>query len=160
MTTIIYSYTQGNKAYIGKTCDPYNRKIQHKKRFGNWDYKILDEIPSVKKEDWKPYECAWIQIYREWGYNMENKNNGGGGLIGFRTDEYKKQYIKQHRKQYHLDTYPVLKEKKIKQNRQYNLDNKEKVAEYMKEYDKQYRKTLKNIAYRKEYYQKNKETWK
>jgi hypothetical protein len=151
--TIIYAYTKNNQAYIGKTKNPELRKLEHKKRFGEWEYKVLDEIPSFKKEDWKPYECAWIQIYKEWGYNIENKNNGGGGPQGFRTEKEKKQIKKQSTKQWNLDNKERVN--------QYNLINREKRAEKMrqwylanreKELERGKQQRLANPEYLKQYY--------
>ena len=147
--TIIYAYTKGNQAYVGKTKSPKIRKSAHKTRFGNWEYKELDEIPSFKKEDWKPYECAWIQIYKEWGYTLANKNRGGSGPEGFRTEEEHKQLNRQTVKQW----YSNNKEKYNEYQKQWRLDNKEKRAKATKKY------RLANKEKIKQYYLDNKEKW-
>ena len=126
--TTIYAYTKDSQAYVGKTMNPQNRIYTHKKRFGEWNYKELDVIPSVKKEDYKPYECAWIQIYTEWGYEMLNKNKGGGGPQGWRTEAD----IQQHDKEYYLNN----KADRNKYHNQYYLDNKEKIKEQNYKYNK------------------------
>ena len=132
--TIIYAYTQDNNVYVGKTKNPNNRRSKHKTRFGNWEYKILDEIPSFKKEDWKPYECAWIQIYKEWGYNVENRNNGGGGPQGFKTEEEKKQNYRQATRNWNKNNPEKIKEYDKKN---YYLTREAK-SDYRKQYNKQY----------------------
>jgi hypothetical protein len=67
-----------NTVYIGKTKN--TRKYNHKNIFGdNIKYDIIDEIKSLNRKDWEPLETKWIQHYRNLGYNVVNKNNGGGG---------------------------------------------------------------------------------
>jgi hypothetical protein len=67
--------------YIGKTSNAYAREFQHKQKFGN-QIKItyIDEVHSTKKEKWKPLECYWIEQFKQWGFQLENKNKGGGGV--------------------------------------------------------------------------------
>jgi len=74
--------------YVGKTSIK-TRKSGHKLKFGsqiNFDY--IDEIESEDKKDWKPLESYWIEQFRHWGYNVLNKNEGGGGLKNH-TEEVK-----------------------------------------------------------------------
>ena len=67
-----------NKVYIGKTKN--SRENNHKKTFGdNITYNIIEEINSLDKEQWKPLENKWIKHYINLGYNVVNKNMGGGG---------------------------------------------------------------------------------
>jgi hypothetical protein len=67
-----------NKVYIGKTKN--SREADHRHRLGKYIiYEEIDKINSSKKEDWKSLETKWINYYRELGYDVINKNNGGGG---------------------------------------------------------------------------------
>jgi hypothetical protein len=61
--------------YIGKTKNAVRRIHKHYDNFG-YDifYSIIDEV-----EDWKFWESYWIEQFKCWGFNLENKNNGGGG---------------------------------------------------------------------------------
>jgi len=78
-------YGDHNKIYIGKTKNC--RKSRHKKVFGKCiDYIYIDEINSLDKEDWKPIECFWIEYFRFLGFEVLNKNEGGGGPQ-FQTEE-------------------------------------------------------------------------
>ena len=113
--TYIYSYTKGTDAYIGKTKNPNSRKTNHKQRFEGWQYAIIDSVNSLNKTEWKPLECYWVEQFRQWGFTLENKNKGGQGQQGFRTDE-------------------EIKQLKYQNTKQWNLDNKEKLAEYNKQY--------------------------
>jgi hypothetical protein len=71
-------YEDPNKVYIGKTKN--NRKYVHKKRFGfNITYDYIDEINSLDRKDWEPLESYWIEQFRQWGFDIQNKNKGGGG---------------------------------------------------------------------------------
>jgi hypothetical protein len=77
-----------NKVYIGKTKN--SRKNNHKKTYGNQIiYTIIDEIHSLNRKDWEPLETYWIEQFRQWGFEIVNKNKGGGGPITH-TDESRK----------------------------------------------------------------------
>lgn len=83
-TTKIYlitnCYNNSNKIYIGKTKNC--RKNKHEKLFGNnIIYSYIDEINSLNKKDWKPLECYWIEQFKAWGFDVLNKNGGGGGVV-------------------------------------------------------------------------------
>jgi len=83
-TTKIYlvtnCYGDPNKVYIGKTTS--QRFYPHKKTYGkDIIYIYIDEIPSLNKNEWKSIECYWIEQFKQWGFNVLNKNNGGGGPI-------------------------------------------------------------------------------
>lgn len=83
MGTIIYALYKNNiPFYVGKTKDSKHRLNMHRYYLGkDIEMKELDIIPSTNKIDWKPYEQAWIELYRSWGYKLTNKNIGGGGPL-------------------------------------------------------------------------------
>lgn len=71
-------YNDPNKVYIGKTKN--NRLSNHKKTYGpQIIYNVIDSINSLDKKDWKPLECYWIHQFRQWGFEVLNVNEGGGG---------------------------------------------------------------------------------
>lgn len=81
-------YGKSNNVYIGKCTHPNTRKSQHIKKYGsNLIFTIIDNINSLSKYDWKPLESYWIQQFRQWGFNVLNKNDGGGGP-SFRSQEF------------------------------------------------------------------------
>jgi hypothetical protein len=91
-TTKIYlienCYGNNNKVYIGKTKN--SRKIAHAKTFGNQiTYTYIDEISSLNREDWGPLESYWIEQFRQWGFEIMNKNKKGGGGPEFVDDNIK-----------------------------------------------------------------------
>ena len=47
----------------------------------NIEYTYIDEINSLNKTDWKPLETYWIEQFKVWGFEVMNKNKGGGGPI-------------------------------------------------------------------------------
>lgn len=70
------------KVYIGKTkiSRSKSREYDHKYRFGcQINFNFIDEINSLKKEDWEPLETYWIEQFKQWGFEVVNKNTGGGG---------------------------------------------------------------------------------
>jgi hypothetical protein len=82
-------YNTPNKIYIGKTKD--SRENNHKKSFGSQiTYTYIDEVNSLNKEDWEPLETYWIEQFRAWGFEVLNKNNGGGGPLGCSKETRKK----------------------------------------------------------------------
>ena len=72
--------------YIGKTKNVKIRFPRHKYTHGtDIEIVILDE---VEKDEWKFWECYWIEQFKQWGFILENKNKGGGGpKAGTRTKE-------------------------------------------------------------------------
>lgn len=73
-------YGDLNKVYIGKTKN--NRKKDHKRTFGSQiEYSEIDEINSLFRKDWEPLESYWIEQFKVWGFDVLNKNKGGGGPI-------------------------------------------------------------------------------
>lgn len=74
-------YGDPNKVYIGKEKDGSYRKYTHKQTFGkNIIFTYIDEINSLKHKDWKPLECFWISYFKFLGFEVQNKNSGGGGV--------------------------------------------------------------------------------
>jgi hypothetical protein len=97
MKTIIYYLHKGDKIpfYVGKTRNLKNRLNTHKSVFGKDIFiEFLDEI-----EDWKYWEKHYISLFKNLGYILENKNNGGGGPSeGVIFSEERKQKISQSNK--------------------------------------------------------------
>ena len=80
-----------NKVYIGKTKDSYknNRKNHHKWKFGKQIlFTYIDQINSTERKDWEQVESYWIEQFKQWGFDVINKNKGGGGP-GYLTEEQK-----------------------------------------------------------------------
>jgi hypothetical protein len=85
---IIYIYFLHNNDnvpfYVGKTNNIIKRKLNHKQKFGiNVCLEIIDEIHS---NEWKFWEKHYISLYKSWGFNLLNKNKGGGGSEFFPED--------------------------------------------------------------------------
>lgn len=77
--------------YIGKTKNTKIRILDHKNKFGR-DTQI-QEIDRVSFNEWKYWESYWIEQFKQWGFNLINKNKGGGGSISL--SEATKQLIRQ-----------------------------------------------------------------
>lgn len=68
-----------NKIYIGQTRNC--RKNSHQRKYGKQiTYDYIDEVNSYLKEDWEPLETFWIRYFKFLGFEVQNKNEGGGGL--------------------------------------------------------------------------------
>ena len=79
------------KIYIGKTKESNlnNRKYTHRTNYGKQiSFTIIDETDPLKHKDWKILESFWIEQFKQWGFDLINKNKGGGGPEYF-TDDIK-----------------------------------------------------------------------
>lgn len=77
--TKIYYLHKGDDVplYIGKSNRVQGRMGHHKKKFGeNITLEIIDKVPI---NEWKFWESYWIEQFKNWGFNLKNKNKGGGG---------------------------------------------------------------------------------
>ena len=75
-----------NKVYIGKTIN--SREYNHKKTYGNQiTYVFIDEVNSLNRKDWEPIESYWIEQFRQWGFEVVNKNKKGGSGPEFLSKE-------------------------------------------------------------------------
>lgn len=75
--TKIYYLHKGDNVpfYVGKTRDPDTRLPNHKQVYGDNTY--MEIISEVK--NWRRWEKYYIKKYKNLGYHLENKNQGGGG---------------------------------------------------------------------------------
>ena len=102
MKNITYIYIVTNcfnnpySIYVGKTKN--TREKDHKKTFGNnITYSIIDEIYSFDKNLWRPLESYWIEQFRQWGFDIINKQKQGGSGVGFHSDETKHKISLRHK---------------------------------------------------------------
>jgi hypothetical protein len=77
LTKIYYLHKGDNVPfYIGK----FNKKSRlnsHQLKFGrNIQLEIIDEVHI---SEWKFWERWYILLFKYWGFELENKNKGGGG---------------------------------------------------------------------------------
>jgi hypothetical protein len=88
--TYIYFLHNGNNIpfYIGKSINKnLHRSYQHKKTYGK--NTILEIVDIVETKNWKFWESYWIEQFKQWGFDLKNKNNGGGGPLKY--SEHSKQ---------------------------------------------------------------------
>lgn len=75
--TKIYYLHRGDKIpfYVGKSRRHLERFENHKQTFGsNIEIEVISEV-----KNWRRWEKYYIKKYRDLGYQLENKNEGGGG---------------------------------------------------------------------------------
>jgi hypothetical protein len=83
----------GQPFYIGKAKNAIRRYHGHKRVYGlDIELNIIDEV-----EDWRFWENYWIEQFKQWGFILENKNNGGGGPTHY-TEEQKTKMRKPRKK--------------------------------------------------------------
>lgn len=79
-------YGDPNKVYIGKTKN--SRKNPHTKTYGkSIEYIYIDEVNSLDRKFWGPLETYWIEQFRQWGFEVVNRNKKGGGGPEFFTEK-------------------------------------------------------------------------
>lgn len=80
MEISIYYLHRGDNIpfYIGKTKNLKNRISGHKIKYGLDT--IIEELEITSIKDSKFIEEYWINQFKSWGFNLINKNRGGGGL--------------------------------------------------------------------------------
>lgn len=92
--TNIYYLHNGDDVpfYIGKTVqNPIKRLNNHKKVFG--DNTLLEVIDVVENDNWLFWEKHYISLFKSWGFNLENKNEGGGGCLTHKVSESAREKI-------------------------------------------------------------------
>jgi hypothetical protein len=95
MDKIIYIYflhkNDNTPFYIGKTNNIKKRKLNHKQHVGfNICLEVIDKIPS---NEWKFWEKHYISLFKSWGFNLKNKNEGGGGCSTHEVSELAREKI-------------------------------------------------------------------
>jgi predicted GIY-YIG superfamily endonuclease len=77
MTKIYILERNGIPFYVGKTLQEIkDRYYTHGDRKANSE---IVEIDCVDDNEWRFWESWYIRLYKSWGFELENKNNGGGG---------------------------------------------------------------------------------
>ena len=155
-TTKIYlvenCYGDINKVYIGKTKN--NREIAHKIKFGlQIIYTYIDEIDSTDRKDWKPLECFWIEQFRQWGFELMNKNEGGNGP-GFHTEETKQKISKANKGfKYSEESKRKMRGKSCSEETRKKISESKKGKTYSEEHNQKISKTKKGISFSEEHKQ-------
>jgi hypothetical protein len=81
-TNIYYLHYGDNvPIYVGKTVRIQGRMGAHRSKFGQ--NIILEVVDDVLTSEWKFWESYWIEQFKQWGFKLKNKNNGGGGMTHF-----------------------------------------------------------------------------
>lgn len=82
-----------NKVYIGKTKTRWGRESKHKLKYGSQiTFNYIDEVNSLKYEDWEPLETYWIGQFKQWGFTVVNKRKKGGSGPEYWTKEQKEKH--------------------------------------------------------------------
>ena len=136
MTGKIYKHTSpSNKLYIGQTIQKLNKRWNHGNGYKSlkgknttpffraiqkygWDsfkHEVIDECSSEIIGEREQY---WIKHYKELGYKLYNRNDGGKGNIGYRFSEESKRKISEATKGERNPMYgvPYSEERRKKQS--------------------------------------------
>ena len=103
MNVFIYCLFDENEIpfYIGKTKNPLKkRESQHQKRLQK-DLTIF-KLDTIKEDEWKFWECYWIEQFKCWGLDLDNKNNDEEHESTY-NDEYWENML--HSKSFYVYSY-------------------------------------------------------
>lgn len=136
---IYYLIKNDNVFYVGKTKNISKRKSLHRKLYGrDIDLLILDEVEDI---NWGFWESYWISQFKTWGFQLENKNNGGGGPTSW-TEEQKLTINPQRIEKIKNNIERGLKiSKKLKENNHsiyYTQEVKDKISKKLKGIKKEF----------------------
>jgi hypothetical protein len=95
--------------YIGYTKNKNNRLNDHRRKKGN-NIEMV-EIDECEEKDKKIIETMYIQLFKSWGFKLENCNEGGGGPIHHNQKSIEKY------KQWRKDKKPMLGKKQSEETR-------------------------------------------
>jgi predicted GIY-YIG superfamily endonuclease len=77
MTRIYILERNGIPFYVGKTLQNIKERFStHKDKRINSE---IIEIDCVDDNEWRFWESWYIGLFKSWGFELENKNDGGGG---------------------------------------------------------------------------------
>lgn len=86
MVWIYYLEKNDIPFYIGKTKNLRSRRGRHRSTYGkNINLNELDQVPI---NEWVFWERHYISLFKSWGFNLINQNEGGGGPTKY-TEESK-----------------------------------------------------------------------
>ena len=136
-TKIYYLHLGDNVPfYVGKTKNEYYRLANHKKTFGdNIHMKIISEVLN-----WRKWEKYYIEKFKNQGYSLQNKNNGGGG-----PEEWTKESIQK------IKSHPTRGKKISKSNKGKSKSHKGKP--FTEEHKQKIKKTREFLKTRKNTWQ-------
>lgn len=126
MTKIYILERNGVPFYVGKTLQEIqDRFYTHGSK--RKDSEII-EIDRVSDADWRFWESWYIDLFKSWGFKLENKNDGGGGRgPGWISSPERNAKIKASMKN-HSQYYTEEVRKKISEK------NKDKARPFTKEH--------------------------
>lgn len=76
MIYIYYLERDNQPIYVGYTNNPKHREYSHRQKYGDIRMILIDEVEEYNK---KQLEIFYIELFKSWGFNLMNKNEGGGG---------------------------------------------------------------------------------
>jgi hypothetical protein len=133
-TTYIYFLHKGDNIpfYIGKSVNPDLRIAEHrwKKKGGiKPEFVIIDEVPT---NEWLFWEKWYIELFKSWGFILENKNNGGGGMVKHSNESKLKISNSLTGKKHTEETKQKMKQSAL--GRHHSPSQSKKLSESLKDY--------------------------
>jgi len=132
MKYIYHLEKNGVPFYIGYATYPKKREWDHIKRLDdkNISLSVIDYT-----DDYRQAEKYWVAQYKAWGFNLLNKNNGGGGSGTHKwTKEYKQEWDRKNWEKLKISQSELSKITRRKANDNYIKNNSDKVKQYNRQY--------------------------
>lgn len=111
--------------YVGKTNNLIGRLSDHKLKFGR-DI-IIESIHITNKDTWRFWENHYIDLFRSWGFNILNKNYGGGGPTEH-TQETKNKISQQLKNKPKPEGFKELASK-LRTGKKHTPESKQKISD-------------------------------
>ena len=127
--------------YVGKTIQSLQERLYT--HGDNRKNDTIVEIDNVNENEWEFWESHYIWLFRSWGFDLENKNFGGGGReSGWESTPERNKKISQNRKGKGLGPNHKISEKNKGKSRPFsekhrkNMETaKRKQAKILLQYD-------------------------
>lgn len=104
MKTFIYTLSDPTTKvvrYVGKTINPHKRFTDHCRKTNDRHHRavwisslrhkhqkpLMEIIDEVDFDQWEYWEIYWISVFKSWGFDLVNGNDGGKGTCSIETRE-------------------------------------------------------------------------
>jgi len=150
MKISIYYLHKGDNIpfYVGKSKNPNFRKAEHRWKNKGGTKPEMVILEEVNPEEWKFWEKWYISLFQSWGFVLDNKNKGGGGVMSH--TKYSKQKISQSQIGKHVSKVSKIKMRNSALGRHHTPIQSAKLSKSLKEYYSKNKGSFKGKKHTKE----------
>lgn len=134
MKVSIYYLHRGDNIpfYVGKSKNPNFRKAEHRWKNKGGSKPEMFILEEVDLKEWNFWEKWYISLFQSWGFVLDNRNKGGGGVISHTKDS--KQKISQSQKGKQVSKESKLKMRNSALGRHHTPSQSKKLSKSLKKY--------------------------